>query len=144
MYLIPAGLAGFMQSLRKYIEHMGLTGATVLSSTRSVVNPGLLGRLLAFTLFQEPYHGVHHKLPRLPQAALPEFSDDLVPGDPTEHVPFPTYRQALFDMLPTLLDPRVGSQWLALGQRMGQHQPLRLSGKCLSQGEFKESSQSCD
>jgi fatty acid desaturase len=112
IYVIPAGLAGFMQSLRKYIEHMGLTGATVLSSTRSVVNPGLLGRLLAFTLFQEPYHGVHHKFARLPYTVLPEFTDDLVPADPAERAPFPTYSHAFFDMLPTLLDPKVGSQWL--------------------------------
>src|SRR5438046_6224491 len=40
MYLIPASLAGCMQSLRKYIEHMGMTGSTVLSSTRSIVDPG--------------------------------------------------------------------------------------------------------
>jgi len=111
MYVLPAGLAGFMQSLRKYIEHMGLTGDTVLSLTRSVVSPGLLGRFLAFTLFHEPYHGVHHKYARLHHAVLPEFADDLEPGDPPERGPFPTYRQALLDMLPALLDPKVGSQW---------------------------------
>src|SRR5437879_7602101 len=111
MYLIPASLAGCMQSLRKYIEHMGMTGSTVLSSTRSIVDPGLLGRLLAFTLFHEPFHGVHHKYARLPHAALPEFSDDLEPAGPSELPPFLTYRQALLDMLPSLLDPTVGSQW---------------------------------
>jgi hypothetical protein len=31
----------------------------------------------AFTLFQEPFHGVHHKFARLPHAVLPEFIDDL-------------------------------------------------------------------
>lgn len=112
MYVIPASLAGSMQSLRKYIEHMGLNGSTVLSSTRSVVNPGLLGRFLAFTLFQEPFHGVHHKYARLPYAVLPEFTDELEPAGPPERAPFPTYRHALFDMLPSLLDPKVGSQWL--------------------------------
>src|SRR5436190_254109 len=111
-YLIPASLAGCMQSLRKYIEHMGMTGSTVLSSTRSIVDPGLLGRLLAFTLFHEPFHGVHHKYARLPHAALPEFTDDLEPAGPSELPPFLTYRQALLDMLPSLLDPKVGSQWL--------------------------------
>jgi fatty acid desaturase/ABC-type phosphate/phosphonate transport system substrate-binding protein len=112
MYLIPASLAGWMQSLRKYIEHMGMTGSTVLSSTRSIVDPGILGRLLAFTLFHEPFHGVHHKYARLPHAALPGFTDDLEPAGPPELPPFLTYRQALLDMLPSLLDPKVGSQWL--------------------------------
>jgi fatty acid desaturase len=112
MYVIPAGLAGSMQSLRKYIEHMGLNGSTVLSSTRSVVNPGLLGRFLSFTLFEEPYHGVHHKYARLPYNVLPEFADDLQPAGPPERAPFPNYSRALLDMLPSLLDPKVGSQWL--------------------------------
>jgi fatty acid desaturase len=117
MYVIPASLAGSMQSLRKYIEHMGLNGSTVLSSTRSVVNPGLLGRFLAFTLFQEPYHGVHHKYARLPYTVLPEFTDDLEPAGPPERAPFPTYSHALRDMLPSLLDPKVGSQWLGSSGR---------------------------
>ena len=112
MYVIPASLAGSMQSLRKYIEHMGLNGSTVLSSTRSVVNAGLLGRFLSFTLFEEPYHGVHHKYARLPYAVLPEFADDLEPAGPPERAPFPNYSRALLDMLPSLLDPKVGSQWL--------------------------------
>jgi fatty acid desaturase len=115
MYLIPATLAGFMQSLRKYIEHMGLNGSTVLSSTRSVVNLGLLGRFLSFTLFEEPYHGVHHKYARLPYNVLPEFADDLEPAGPPERAPFPNYSRALLDMLPSLLDPKVGSQWLNAG-----------------------------
>jgi fatty acid desaturase len=112
MYVIPATLAGFMQSLRKYIEHMGLRGSTVLSSTRSVVTPGVLGRFLAFTLFEEPYHGVHHKFARLPYVVLPEFTDDLVPSRAEEKPPFPTYRHALWDMIGSLHDPKVGEQWL--------------------------------
>jgi fatty acid desaturase len=116
MYVIPGILAGFMQSLRKYIEHMGLYGSTVLSSTRSVVDPGLLGRLLSFSLFNEPYHGVHHKYARLPYEVLPRFVDVLIPAgspldDTQKREPFPTYRHALLDMLPTLLDPKVGAQW---------------------------------
>jgi fatty acid desaturase len=117
LYVIPAALAGSMQSLRKYIEHMGMTGTTVLSSTRSLVNPGLLGRFLAFTLFHETYHGVHHKYGRLPHAVLPEFVDELIPGDRSERAPFPTYREAFLDMLPALLDPKIGNQWLISGTR---------------------------
>ena len=146
LYVIPATLAGFMQSLRKYIEHMGMTGSTVLSSTRSVVNPGLLGRFLAFTLFNEPYHGVHHKYARLPHMVLPEFADDLIPSNPpAEREPFPTYRHAMLDMLPTLLDPKVGAQWLkadntpsgAIVNRMAGHSHLaphlQLSDKTVPQ-----------
>jgi fatty acid desaturase len=114
MYLAPALLAGFLQSLRKYIEHMGLTGATVLESTRSIISSSPMGRLVAFLLFNEPYHGVHHKYARLPQRALPDFADLLVPAEPGEMPPFTSYRSACWDMLGCLCDPRVGAQWRAV------------------------------
>jgi fatty acid desaturase len=114
MYLVPALLAGFMQSLRKYIEHMGLLGSTILESTRSVVATGVLGRLLAFTMFNEPYHGVHHKYARLPQTALPEFTELLTPATGEEVAPYPSYYHALCDMLHSLGNPRIGAQWKRL------------------------------
>src|SRR5262249_31150026 len=111
MYFVPALLAGNMQSLRKYTEHMGLTSSTVLGATRSVVAPGLGGQLLAFSLFNEPYHGVHHQYAGLPQVALPRLVSALTPTA-GEAPPYPSYRRALWDMLGTLSDPRIGSQWL--------------------------------
>ena len=112
LYVLPGMLAGNLQSLRKYIEHMGLTGATVLSSTRSVSPSGLLGRLFALSLFNIPYHGVHHQYAGMPQAKMPEFTDLLIPKDERELPPYRGYWRAFRDMLWTLPDPRVGSQWL--------------------------------
>ena len=40
MYLLPTYVAGNLQSWRKYIEHVGLTGNTVNSATRNVVARG--------------------------------------------------------------------------------------------------------
>jgi fatty acid desaturase len=112
MYLAPAYLASNLQSWRKYIEHVGLTGATVNGSTRSIVSEGPLGRLLALTLLHEPYHGVHHRRAGLPHAELPQFASELEPKNPGEISPFPSYRCALWDLLRSLRDPRVGAQWL--------------------------------
>jgi fatty acid desaturase len=109
LYVAPAALAGSIQSWRKYVEHMGLLGATVLSSTRSVVSPGLWGRLLAFSLFHEPFHGVHHKYARLPHYVLPQFAGFLDCGE--EPLPYASYRSAFRDMVTSLVDPRVGAQW---------------------------------
>jgi fatty acid desaturase len=111
MYLVPAYLASNMQSWRKYIEHVGLTGSTVNSSTRSIVSEGLLGRFVAFTLLHEPYHGVHHRHAGLPHPELPLHAADLEPQNPDEVPPFPSYRHALMDLFHTLPDPRVGAQW---------------------------------
>ena len=110
-YVVPAMLAGNMQSLRKYIEHMGLTSSTVLGSTRSVLSHGPIGRLVAFSLFNIPYHGVHHRYAGLPQSRMPEFTALLGPTREEEPAPYPNYRSAFGDMVRTLADPRVGSQW---------------------------------
>jgi fatty acid desaturase len=110
-YLLPALIAADVQSLRKYIEHMGLTGAGVLGVTRSVVPPTAPGRLLAFSLFNEPYHGVHHKYPKLQGSQLPAFADALRPDAGEGPAPYPSYWHALGPMLRTLSDPHIGPQW---------------------------------
>lgn len=112
MYLAPAYLASNMQSWRKYIEHVGLTGSTVNSSTRSIVSDGLLGRFVSFTLLHEPFHGVHHRHAGLPHAELPLRVAELEPQNPGEVSPFPSYRHAFMDLFHTLPDPRAGAQWL--------------------------------
>jgi fatty acid desaturase len=111
MHLVPAFLAANMQSWRKYIEHVGLTGSTVNSSTRSIVSRGLLGQLIAFTLLHEPYHGVHHRHAGLPHAQLPQLASELEPKSLDEISPFPSYRHALMHLFRSLADPRAGGQW---------------------------------
>jgi fatty acid desaturase len=113
MYLVPAFLAANMQSWRKYIEHVGLTGSTVNSSTRSIVSEGPLGRFVAFSLLHEPYHGVHHRHAGVPHAELPQHAPELEPKNPGEVAPFPSYRHALLHLLRGLADPRAGAQWRA-------------------------------
>ena len=111
LYLIPASLAANMQSVRKYIEHVCLTGSTINGSTRSVVARGWLGRLVSFTLLHEPFHGVHHRYSGLPHAELPQLASELDPKTPEERPPFRSYRHAFQDLLQNLADPRVGGQW---------------------------------
>lgn len=111
MYAIPAVIAGNLQSWRKYIEHVGLTGSTIRSATRSIIGDGPMGRLVSLTLLHEPFHGVHHQRAGLPHAELPCYAADLQPDIPEEKAPFPSYRHALMDLLRSLADPRVGAQW---------------------------------
>lgn len=111
MYLVPAYVAANLQSWRKYIEHVGLTGSTVNSSTRNIVARGWPGRLFAFTLLHEPFHGVHHLRMGLPHAELPQYAAELLPKTEDEIHPFPSYRHALLHLLRSLADPRVGAQW---------------------------------
>ena len=111
MYLVPAIIAGNLQSWRKYIEHVGLTGNTVNSSTRSIVPKSWFGSVFALTLLHEPYHGVHHQDAGLPHRVLPQFTSVLAPKTPDDVAPFMSYRQALPDLIRSLANPRAGSQW---------------------------------
>lgn len=111
MYFIPGFVAGNLQSWRKYIEHVGLTGGTVRSATRSIVANNWLGKFVSFTLLHEPYHGVHHLRVGIPHAELPVHADELNPETEDEHPPFPSYTHALIHLIGSLADPRVGPQW---------------------------------
>jgi fatty acid desaturase len=111
LYLVPAFVAANLQSWRKYIEHVGMTGTTVNGCTRSIVAEGWLGRFFAITLLHEPFHGVHHQRAGLRHAELPERVADLVPKAPGERGPFPSYRHALVHLIRSLANPRAGAQW---------------------------------
>lgn len=113
LYLMPAFLAANMQSWRKYIEHVGLTGSTVNGSTRSIIANGPLGKFVALTLLHEPFHGVHHWRSGIPHAELPLFASELEPKQPDEVAPFPSYWHAFKHLFRNLGDPKVGSQWLS-------------------------------
>ena len=111
MYLVPGLIAANLQSWRKYIEHVGLTGNTVNSSTRSIVPKSWLGQVFAYTLLHEPYHGVHHENAGLPPAMLPQFESVLTPKKPGERVPFMRYRKALPALSRRRGTPRAGATW---------------------------------
>lgn len=111
VFVAPAVIAGNLQSWRKYIEHVGLTGHTAKSATRSIVADTWPGRLLSLTLLHEPFHGIHHLRAGLPHTELPRHANLLVPTDDGEITPFPNYRTALMDLLRNLSDPRSGSHW---------------------------------
>lgn len=111
MYLVPGMLAANIQNWRKYIEHVGLMGSTVNSSTRTIVPRSWFGRVFAHTLLHEPYHGVHHEDASLPHHVLPQFTDVLTPKHVDDLTPFMSYRQALPHLIRNLGNPRVGAQW---------------------------------
>jgi hypothetical protein len=111
MYLIPAMTAANLQSWRKYIEHVGLRGTSATGATRSIVAEGLTGRMLAYSLLHEPFHGLHHRHLGLPHYALPARAAELAPTTPEETKPYPSYHLAVLDLLRDLANPRVGPQW---------------------------------
>ena len=111
VFLLPGVIAGNLQSWRKYIEHVGLSGHTARSATRSIVADTWPGRLLSLTLLHEPLHGIHHIKMALPHEELPLHTPLLDPADDGDVPPFPNYRSAVMHLLRNLSDPKSGSHW---------------------------------
>ena len=110
-YFIPAFVAGNLQSWRKYIEHVGMSGNEARSATRSIIADTWSGKLMSLTLLHEPLHGIHHIKAGLRHYELPGHTDLLDPVDEGDSTPFPNYRSAFIDLLGKLRDPKVGQQW---------------------------------
>ena len=110
-YVVPAIIAGNLQSWRKYIEHVGLSGHTARSATRCIITDTWAGRFISVTLLHEPFHGVHHIHAGLPHYEMPGCSSLLQPADAGDVPPFPNYRSAIMDLLRNLSNPRSGSHW---------------------------------
>lgn len=117
--LLPAIMAGNVQSWRKYVEHVGLTARDQAGGTRSIDAPGPVGRLLSDLMLHEPYHGVHHRYAALPHSHLPAHREVLPvadPDQPGQPLLFPSYLAATADMLKCLANPKVGGQWLTVSE----------------------------
>jgi fatty acid desaturase len=110
-YVVPAFIAGNLQSWRKYIEHVGLSGHSARSATRSIVADTWAGKLVSLTLLHEPLHGIHHIKSSLPHSELPSHTSWLEASDAGDLDPFPSYWAAFQHLLRNLPDPQVGRQW---------------------------------
>jgi hypothetical protein len=82
-----------------------------------IVTNSWMGRLVAFTLLHEPFHGVHHQRAGLPHSVLPQHVEKLQPKKLGERAPYTGYRYALIELMRCLADPRVGPQWRTLESR---------------------------
>ena len=58
-----------------------------------------MGRLVAFKLLHEPFHGVHHQRAGLPHSVLPQHVEKLQPKKPGERAPYTGYRYALIELI---------------------------------------------
>ncbi|MGL5018535.1 MAG: fatty acid desaturase, partial [Luteolibacter sp.] len=119
VFLLPGIIAGNLQSWRKYIEHVGLSGHTARSATRSIVANTWSGKLFSLTLLHEPLHGIHHIKMAVPHDELPRHVGLLEPEDEGDVAPFPNYRSAMMHLLRNLSDPKSGSHWPDEGSKSG-------------------------
>jgi fatty acid desaturase len=111
-YVVQALIAGNLQSIRKFTEHVGLLGDTILTTTRTVVDKSVIGEAMSQSMLRIDYHGTHHRYAKVPYYHLPEATPYVYDGKDAYVPIFSSYRAAMWDMFKSLGDPRVGAQWL--------------------------------
>jgi fatty acid desaturase len=111
--IVPGIISSWLQTIRKFTEHMGMFDCTVLEGTRTVVDNGWIGWMLSEALLHIDHHGTHHRYAKMPYYNLPEATPVLYERAGGKLPLFSTYWAAMFDMFRTLGNPRIGSQWLA-------------------------------
>jgi fatty acid desaturase len=110
-YAVPMLGAFNIHAWRKFVEHMGLEGNSPTTGVRCIVPERPLGKVQSALLLHVNYHSTHHKNGNLHFHELAAATPRVHAADPAALGVFPSYRAALLHMLPTLADPRVGSQW---------------------------------
>jgi fatty acid desaturase len=102
--LLPMSIAAFLQTGRKFTEHLGMASFDPLLGTRTVVPRQWLLRLSSFLNFDIFVHGPHHRHPRLIHTTLQEKLEEYRRGNPGVAYPaFDRYWRATLDMLPSLV-----------------------------------------
>jgi fatty acid desaturase len=110
--VMPMMLAGMMQTLNKFEQHLGLHGHTVLGLTRTVVDQSKASEMVSAAMLYNDYHGTHHRYAKIPYYHLPSATPYTLAGA-TEHCPvYPSIVSATLDMLRCLANPKVGPQWI--------------------------------
>ena len=109
-HLAPTWIAGSAQTIRKFTEHLGRFGETVYDMTRTVVYTRWVGSTASRSQLHVEHHGTHHRWPKIPYHKLPHATSIAYEGCEQGRI-YESHWAAVRDMLPHLLDPRVGPQW---------------------------------
>lgn len=111
-YLIPTWIAGTLQTVRKFSEHLGRFGDDIYGMTRTVVYQSPWSQPASRSQLHVEHHGTHHRWPKIPFHRLPEATTIVYSSDLQTNI-FPNHWTAIRDMLPHLSNPRVGPQWIS-------------------------------
>jgi fatty acid desaturase len=109
LWLSPLVISYGLNTLRKFTEHLGLASFDPVLGTRTVIGPSLVTRISSYFNFDIYIHGPHHRYPKAQHYELPQKLRELQAARPEGMPVFPTYRAAMLDMFPSLLqNPAVG------------------------------------
>jgi fatty acid desaturase len=102
--ILPMYLAAFMQTFRKFTEHLGMASFDPLQGTRTVLPRKWLLRLSSFLNFDIFIHGPHHRHPRLTHTTLEAKLHEYQRQNPDVNYPaYERYWQAMIAMFPSMI-----------------------------------------
>jgi len=111
VWLLPMLLSPVVNTIRKFVEHLGLTSEDPLLGTRTIVGGNPLSRLFRFLNFDIAVHGPHHRYPKARHFELAPRLQQYREQHPDQQVPvFRSYAAAVWHTLPCLWkNPATGS-----------------------------------
>jgi fatty acid desaturase len=102
--ILPMYAAAFMQTFRKFTEHLGMASFDPLQGTRTVLPRKWLLRLSSFLNFDIFIHGPHHRHPRLTHTTLEATLHEYQRANPDVSYPaYERYWQAMLAMFPSMI-----------------------------------------
>jgi len=103
VWLLPLLLSPVANTVRKFVEHLGMTSRDPYLGTRTVLSGNLLSRLACYFNFDIAVHGPHHRYPRAQHYELGPKLKTHLQTNPEAPIPlFRSYLAASLDMLPNL------------------------------------------
>jgi fatty acid desaturase len=134
--IVPMFIAGMMQTLNKFEQHLGLHGQTVLGLTRTVVDKHKLSEMVSAAMLYNDYHGTHHRYAKIPYYHLPYATPYTLAGASEPCPVYPSVFSATLAMLRSLADPKAGPQWIEKPSRADATQPSRPAAPAIEQPVF--------
>jgi fatty acid desaturase len=128
MWLLPMQIAAAINTLRKFVEHLGMESYEPFLGTRTIVGNNPITRLCSYFNFDLDVHGPHHRFPKAPSFELESRLLDYQRKNPTAAVPvFTTYLAALWNTLPCLWrNPGVGENAVSEYRLGNVHKQIQL------------------
>lgn len=108
-YVIPAWVTGIIQTVRKFVDHLGLPAGHAMAGARTVLSESAPGKAIDWTSFHIAAHGLHHRYPQMPHENLEKaFEIATAEAAGLDQPIFRTHWDAFTDMLPHLAYPGIG------------------------------------
>lgn len=103
LWVAPLAIAATCNTMRKFVEHLGMTSRDPMQGTRTIAPTNWWNRMLNYFNFDIAVHGPHHRYPRAHHyELLSKFNEAREKNPETQYPQFKSYYSAIMHTLPCL------------------------------------------